>query len=51
MLGASLARGLDAIAAVATDSIDMSATIALIKARRLWRKRVIDPVFMGAVRG
>ena len=51
MLGASLARGLDAIVAVATSSIEKSATVALIKAKRLWRKRDIGPVFVGDAGG
>lgn len=45
MPGASLARVPDAIVAVATNSIEKSANVALIKAKRLWRKQVMDPVF------
>ena len=51
MFGASLGRVFDAIAAVATKSIDRSANVALIKAGRLRRKRVMDPVFVGDVGG
>ena len=47
MLGASLARVLDASVTVATNSIEESANVALIKAKRLRRKRVIGPVFVG----